>query len=79
ELQRRIGCATPTRRSACTLVRRRDPRPGTQYGSTAGNYVGPDVIVRQVRNDWLVAINPAVMPSARIQRRYPELFAPSSG
>ncbi|WP_262354833.1 RNA polymerase factor sigma-54, partial [Burkholderia pseudomallei] len=47
EMQRRIGCDTHTLRIACTLVRRLDPRPGNQYGSTAGNYVVPDVIVRQ--------------------------------
>ncbi|OMU04028.1 RNA polymerase factor sigma-54 [Burkholderia pseudomallei] len=79
EMQRRIGCDTHTLRIACALVRRLDPRPGNQYGSTAGNYVVPDVIVRQVRDDWLVTINPAVMPRARIHRRYAELFAQSSG
>ncbi|WP_063534307.1 RNA polymerase factor sigma-54 [Burkholderia sp. MSMB1589WGS] len=79
EMQRRIGCDTRTLHIACALVRRLDPRPGNQYGSAAGNYVVPDVIVRQVRNEWIVTINPAVMPRARIHRRYAELFAQSSG
>jgi DNA-directed RNA polymerase specialized sigma54-like protein len=39
----------------------------------------PDVIVRQVRNKWVVSINPAVQPRARIHRMYAELFAQSAG
>ncbi|KVD80627.1 RNA polymerase sigma-54 factor [Burkholderia sp. ABCPW 14] len=79
EMQRRLGCDARTLHIACALVRRLDPRPGNQYGSAAGNYVVPDVIVRQVRGEWIVTINPAVMPRARIHRRYAELFAQSSG
>ena len=37
-----------------------DPRPGNHYGSTRGDYVVPDVIVRQARDEWIVTINPAV-------------------
>ncbi len=39
----------------------------------------PDVIVRQVSNNWVVTINPAVQPRARIHRMYAELFAQSAG
>ncbi|HDR9438106.1 TPA: RNA polymerase factor sigma-54, partial [Burkholderia multivorans] len=54
EIQRRIGCNEQTLQAACALVRGLDPRPGNHYGSTRGDYVVPDVIVRQVRDEWVV-------------------------
>ncbi len=79
ELQKQIGCSAEELRIACALVRKLDPKPGNSYGRTEDNYVVPDVIVRQVRNKWVVAINPAVQPRARIHRMYAELFAQSAG
>ncbi|UVS95421.1 RNA polymerase factor sigma-54 [Burkholderia glumae] len=78
EIQRRIGCDTRTLRAACALVRKLDPRPGNHFGGASGDYVVPDVIVRQVSGRWVVTINPAVMPRARIHKLYAELFAKSS-
>jgi len=79
ELQKQIGCSAEELRVACALVRKLDPKPGNFYGRTEDNYVVPDVIVRQVRNKWVVNINPAVQPRARIHRMYAELFAQSAG
>ncbi|MEM5457737.1 RNA polymerase factor sigma-54 [Paraburkholderia phytofirmans] len=79
ELQKQIACSAEELRVACALVRKLDPKPGNSYGRTEDNYVVPDVIVRQVRNKWVVAINPAVQPRARIHRMYAELFAQSAG
>ncbi|NMM03310.1 RNA polymerase factor sigma-54 [Paraburkholderia sp. RP-4-7] len=79
ELQKQIGCSAEELRVACALVRKLDPKPGNSYGRTDDNYVVPDVIVRQVRNKWVVTINPAVQPRARIHRMYAELFAQSAG
>ncbi|CAG4916645.1 RNA polymerase factor sigma-54 [Paraburkholderia gardini] len=79
ELQKQTGCSADELRIACALVRKLDPKPGNYYGNAEDNYVVPDVIVRQVRSKWVVSINPAVMPRARIHRRYAELFAQSAG
>ncbi|MCG7402591.1 MULTISPECIES: RNA polymerase factor sigma-54 [Caballeronia] len=79
ELQKKIGCSADELRIACALVRRLDPKPGENYGSSEDNYVVPDVIVRQVKKQWVVTINPAVLPRARIHRMYAELFAQSAG
>ncbi len=79
ELQKKIGCSADELRTACALVRRLDPKPGENYGQSEDNYVVPDVIVRQVKKQWVVTINPAVLPRARIHRMYAELFAQSAG
>jgi RNA polymerase sigma-54 factor len=79
ELQKQVGCDADELRVACALVRKLDPKPGNSYGRSDDNYVVPDVLVRQVRNKWVVSINPAVLPRARIHRMYAELFAQSAG
>ncbi|MGF6732585.1 RNA polymerase sigma-54 factor [Paraburkholderia youngii] len=79
ELQKQIGCSAEELRVACALVRKLDPKPGNCYGRAEDNYVVPDVIVRQARNKWVVSINPAVQPRARIHRMYAQLFAQSAG
>jgi RNA polymerase sigma-54 factor len=79
ELQKQTGCTADALRVACMLVRRLDPKPGEAYAHPADNYVVPDVIVRQVKHQWVVAINPAVLPRARIHRMYAEMFAQATG
>jgi RNA polymerase sigma-54 factor len=79
ELQKQVGCDAEELRIACALVRKLDPKPGNSYGRSDDNYIVPDVLVRQVRNKWVVTINPAVLPRARIHRMYAELFAQSAG
>jgi RNA polymerase sigma-54 factor len=77
ELQRQLGCDAASLQSACALVRRLDPKPGNHYGRADGGYVVPDVIVRQVRGKWVVSVNPAIEPRARIHQLYAEMFARS--
>ncbi|TDV13872.1 RNA polymerase factor sigma-54 [Paraburkholderia caballeronis] len=77
ELQRQLGCDAQSLQAACALVRRLDPKPGNHYGRADDGYVVPDVIVRQVRNRWVVTVNPAIEPRARIHTLYAEMFARS--
>ena len=77
EMQRQLGCDAHALQAACALVRRLDPKPGNQYGRADGGYVVPDVIVRQVRGRWVVSVNPAIEPRARIHKLYAEMFARS--
>ena len=59
----------------CDRIRRLDPRPGWRFGSSRVAYVVPDVIVRRVHNQWVVHLNPAVVPKVRLNQVYAELFA----
>jgi RNA polymerase sigma-54 factor len=66
---------TPARIEAVfDRIRRLDPRPGWRYGSTQVAYVVPDVIVRKVRGQWSVQLNPAVVPKVRLNRVCEALF-----
>ncbi|MFT6327609.1 MAG: RNA polymerase sigma-54 factor [Crocinitomicaceae bacterium] len=47
-----------------------NPRPGSQIAPQASEYVIPDVIVRQVKGDWRVELNPDIAPKLRINEQY---------
>lgn len=58
----------------CDRIRRLDPRPGWRLGAEQVNYVVPDVIVKKVRGQWTVQLNPAVVPKVRLNQVYAQLF-----
>jgi RNA polymerase sigma-54 factor len=47
-----------------------NPRPGSQIAPQSSEYVIPDVIVRQVKDDWRVELNPDIAPKLRINEQY---------
>lgn len=74
QLARALG-QTPARVEAvCDRIRRLDPRPGWRLGSSQVAYVVPDVIVRKVRGQWTVQLNPAIVPRVRLNQVYAQLF-----
>ncbi len=73
-LARGLGLAVADVEAVCDRIRRLDPRPGWRHGSSHIAYVVPDVIVRRVRSDWIVQLNPAAVPKVRLNQVYAELF-----
>lgn len=73
-LARGLG-ETPARVEAvCDRIRRLDPRPGWRLASSHVAYVVPDVVVRKVRGQWTVHLNPAIVPKVRLNQVYAQLF-----
>jgi RNA polymerase sigma-54 factor len=73
-MSRHLG-QTPARiEAACDRIRRLDPRPGWRVGSSHTPYVLPDVIVKKLRGQWTVQLNPAVVPRVRLNQVYAKLF-----
>ena len=73
-LARRL-CETPARVEAvCDRIRRLDPRPGWRLGSSRVAYVVPDVVVKKLRGQWAVQLNPAVLPRVRLNHIYAQMF-----
>ncbi len=52
------------------LITSLNPRPGASYARGETVYIVPDVIVKKVEGEWVVRINPAVMPRLRINEMY---------
>ncbi|MBO0991198.1 RNA polymerase factor sigma-54 [Delftia sp. SD018] len=59
---------------ALACIRRLNPRPGWNFGSSHVDYIVPDVIVRRGQSGWNVHLNPAVVPRVRLNRVYEQLF-----
>ncbi len=47
-----------------------NPRPGSQIDPQASEYVIPDVLVRKVKGEWRVELNPDIAPKLRINDHY---------
>lgn len=58
----------------CERIRRLNPRPGWRYGSSQVHYVIPDVVVKKVRREWTVSLNPAIVPRVRMNHMYADMF-----
>ena len=73
-LARALGVAQHAVSQAGELIRRLQPRPGWKFGAANTRFVAPDVVVRKIRDEWTVTLNPAVVPKVRLNRMYADLF-----
>ncbi len=73
-LARALGVAQHAVSQAGELIRRLQPRPGWRFGAANTRFVAPDVVVRKIRDEWTVVLNPAVVPKVRLNRMYADLF-----
>lgn len=74
-LQQRLDCDETALHTARTLIRTLNPRPGGRFAPDDTRYVVPDILVTQVRGNWVATLNPAVQPQVRINRAYAEIAA----
>ncbi|MDR7331281.1 RNA polymerase factor sigma-54 [Roseateles asaccharophilus] len=73
-LARALGESPARVEAVCDRIRRLDPRPGWRFGASDVAYVVPDVIVKKVRGEWSVQLNPAIVPRLRLNEVYAKLF-----
>ncbi len=74
-LARRLSRTPAEIEGVCDRIRRLDPRPGWRFGGSPVQYVTPDVIIRKVRGQWAVMLNPVIAPRVRLNHVYAEMFA----
>ncbi|NYT84472.1 RNA polymerase factor sigma-54 [Pollutimonas harenae] len=61
--------------SAHALLLQLEPKPAKDWATSTADYITPDVLLRKVRNTWVVTINPAIMPRLRINSVYESLLS----
>ncbi len=73
-LRRQLGCDEDELRLAQKLVAQCNPRPAAHFNVSEARFVIPDVMVRKLRNRWVVTLNPDAMPKLRINRLYADIL-----
>jgi len=73
-MARQLGTSPAQVEQVCDRIRRLDPRPGWRLGSSQVAYVVPDVVVKKIRGQWSVQLNPAIVPRVRLNQVYAQLF-----
>ena len=74
KLRKALSCDDDLLRSAQTLIRKLDPRPGSKYSSPAADFVVPDVVVRKVGNQWRAILNSDAVPRLRVNQMYAQIL-----
>ncbi|SPE25701.1 RNA polymerase, sigma 54 (sigma N) factor [Burkholderiales bacterium] len=66
-------------RAAHQRIRGLNPHPGVGFGSSAPDYVIPDILVRRVAGRWAARLNPDVVPRLRVNQAYAAILKTESG
>ena len=69
-LMRQTGLDEEQLRVGIDLIQEMNPRPGNGITGEQTEYITPDVIVRKVKDHWLVELNPAIAPKLQINTHY---------
>ena len=67
---RQTGLDEEQLRVGIDLIQEMNPRPGNGITGEQTEYITPDVIVRKVKDHWLVELNPAIAPKLQINSHY---------
>ena len=79
KLKRALRCNDEALREAHGLILSLNPRPGAQFSQADTRYVVPDVVVRKLRNNWVVNLNPDAMPRLRVNQLYAQILRDNRG
>ena len=79
KLKRALHCNDDALREAHGLILGLNPRPGAQFSQADTRYVVPDVVVRKIRSNWVVNLNPDAMPRLRINQLYAQILRDNRG
>lgn len=74
QLQRRLKLGEDELRDVVQLITSLNPRPGGQITAGQPEYIIPDVIVRKVKGQWRIELNPDAAPRLRINPHYASLI-----
>lgn len=61
-------------KSVLELIQTLNPKPGNSIGQQECNYLTPDVYMRNIKNQWVVELNPQSLPKVGINQNYAQLI-----
>lgn len=69
-LGRKLKVSEDELRNILQLIKSLDPQPGARYKQDDSQYVRPDVLVKKVKGEWKVELNPENLPKLRVNTMY---------
>jgi len=72
-LMRKTKLKEDSLKAVLRLVKELNPKPGAGISPDQAEYVVPDVIVRNIRDEWRVELNPDIAPKLRVNESYAAL------
>ncbi|MBM95718.1 MAG: RNA polymerase factor sigma-54 [Oceanospirillaceae bacterium] len=73
-LMRKMKIREEDLREVLGLIKTLNPKPGAMISSEEPEYVVPDVLVRNIRDEWRVELNPEIAPKLRVNADYASLI-----
>ncbi len=74
KLKKVLHCDDGALRTAQALIVQLNPKPGSEFGQRAADYVVPDVIVERHQGNWRARLNTDAMPRLRINQIYANIL-----
>lgn len=72
-LMRRTKLKEDVLKEVLRLIKELNPKPGSIISTEQAEYVVPDVLVRNMNNEWRVELNPDIAPRLRVNSDYAAL------
>jgi RNA polymerase sigma-54 factor len=66
----RVGISPETVQEIADIVHQLEPRPGRVYEEANRQYISPDVLIRELNDDFAIVLNDNELPPLRINARY---------
>jgi RNA polymerase sigma-54 factor len=74
QLMRRMKLNEDQLKAVMQVIQSLNPRPGSQITTARPEYIVPDVIVKKVKGQWRVELNPDAAPRLRINAQYANMI-----
>lgn len=74
QLMRRLAVTEDELKEIIQLIQSLQPRPGSQITDSKPEYIVPDVIVKKVKERWVVELNADAAPKLRVNNHYASLI-----
>ena len=75
-LIRKVGCDEKKIKEFLIIIRSVDPKPGSSFSSETSHMHKPDLLVRQLGENWIVDLNRSTLPSININEDYIKKLSP---
>ncbi len=74
QLSKKTGLDDAQTKTGIALIQQLNPRPGNAIASSETEYIVPDVLVRKVKGQWHIELNPAIAPKLQVNNLYSSMI-----